>query len=339
MVLVGSKLRAPLPASPLACEILCCWRRERIWNKASPCVMFQNHSELQQTQKSKGENLLRLVKRHGKTTRLFFFIPSHIFLSLFSHPMGSAECWERWEGGCTRRKEWGRDDKKARAHKSKQTNRIKPGLKAVRRQRTERQDYDRSSAAQRTAGWWSNTGAAGPPQHVHRGPGGQSERKNRKNRKKPKDNCFAHPFGGSCDHPSYETSTGKVKVWLQRVWLYEHPPKEKGHREGAHMTIPWSAQSQGPPQVGTRVFMYMQRWRKRVKTTERWEREGLASRKRKRMHRCLLHLCTTPGPKNLPWQSTSTPCIQWLKDSLLPKAGPVSSLTTLIFSRPFCCLI
>lgn len=105
------------------------------------------------------------------------------------------------------------------------------------------------------------------------------------------------------------------------------------------MTIPWSAQSQGPPQVGTHVFMYMQRWRKRVKTTERWEREGLASRKRKRMHRCPLHLCTTPGPKNLPWQSTSTPCIQWLKDSLLPKAGPVSSLTTLIFSRPFCCLI
>lgn len=85
MVLVGSKLQAPLPASPLACKILCCWRREGIWNKASPCVMFQNHSELQQTQKSKGENLLRLVKRHGKTTQLFFFFTvAHFSLFIFT---------------------------------------------------------------------------------------------------------------------------------------------------------------------------------------------------------------------------------------------------------------
>jgi len=104
------------------------------------------------------------------------------------------------------------------------------------------------------------------------------------------------------------------------------------------MTVPWAALSQGPLQVRTSAFMYVQRWC-RVKPTERWEKEGLASRRRKRMHRCLLHLCTTPSPKNLPWQSTSTPCVQWLKDPLLPKAGPVSSLTTLIFSRPFCCLI
>ncbi len=218
-----------------------------------PLCPVPNHSELLQTQKGKEENLLRLVKQNNATS--FFFISSHIFLSLFSHPMGSTECWERWEGGCKRRKEWGRDDKKARAHKSKQTNRIKPGLKAVRRQRTERQDYDRSSAAQRTAGWWSNTGAAGPPQHVHGGPGGQSERK--KPRKKAKDNCFAHPFGGSCDHSSCETRAERVKVWLQRAWLYEHPAKGTWHREGPYMTIPWVAQSQGLPQVGTHAFVNM----------------------------------------------------------------------------------
>lgn len=49
------------------------------------------------------------------------------------------------------------------------------------------------------------------------GLGARAKEKTEKKQKKPKDNCFAHPFGGSCDHPSYETSTGKVKVWLQRV--------------------------------------------------------------------------------------------------------------------------
>lgn len=133
------------------------------------------------TEKQRGKSVAA-GKRHGKTRQLFFLY-RRTFFSLYFHTLWGLPNVGRWEGGCTRKKEWGRDDKKARAHKSKQTNRIKPGLKAVRRQRTERQDYDRSSAAQRTAGWWSNTGAAGPPQHVHGGPGGQNERKNWKNQK------------------------------------------------------------------------------------------------------------------------------------------------------------
>ncbi len=297
-----------------------------------PLCPVPNHSELLQTQKGKEENLLRLVKQNNATS--FFFISSHIFLSLFSHPMGSTECWERWEGGCKRRKEWGRDDKKARAHKSKQTNRIKPGLKAVRRQRTEWQDYDRSSAAQRTAGWWSNTGAAGPPQHVHGGPGGQSERKKKQKKSKRQLLC-----------PSVWWELWSFKLWDENgksqslasegliVWA---PSKGDVTQRGSLHDHPLGRSVTGAP-AGRYACVYEHV--RGVKITERWEREGLASRKRERMHRCLLHLCTTAGPKNLPWQPTSTPCIQWLKDPLLPIAGPVSGLTTLIFSRPFCCLI
>lgn len=48
-----------------------------------------NHSELQQTQKGKGENLLRLVKWHGKTTQLvfFFFLYRRTFFSLYFHTL------------------------------------------------------------------------------------------------------------------------------------------------------------------------------------------------------------------------------------------------------------
>ncbi len=234
--------------------------------QSEPLCPVPNHSELQQTQKGKGENLLRLVKRHGKTTQLvlFFSYRRTFFLSLFSHPMGSAECWERWEGGCKRRKEWGRDDKKARAHKSKQTNRIKPGLKAVRRQRTERQDYDRSSAAQRTAGWWSNTGAAGPPQHVHGGPGGQSERK--KNWKKQKTTALPIRLVGAVIIQAVRRERKESKSnfrgpdWMstqQRghmvpTWPSPGPLSHRGPRRSVHMRLWKCKESKDNRELGKR---------------------------------------------------------------------------------------
>lgn len=42
--------------------------------------------------------------------------------------------------------------------------------------------------------------------------GGLGARAREKKPEKAKDNCFAHPFGGSCDHPSCETRTERVKV-------------------------------------------------------------------------------------------------------------------------------
>lgn len=52
--------------------------------QSEPLCPVPNHSELQQTQKSKGENLLRLVKRHGKTRQLFFLYVAHFSLFIFT---------------------------------------------------------------------------------------------------------------------------------------------------------------------------------------------------------------------------------------------------------------
>ncbi len=176
------------------------------------------------TERQRGKSVAAgKAARQNNATCFVFFISSHIFSLFIFTPYGVCRMLGEVGGWVQEKEGVGGDDKKARAHKSKQTNRIKPGLKAVRRQRTERQDYDRSSAAQRTAGWWSNTGAAGPPQHVHGGPGARAREK--KKLKKAKDNCFCPSVGGSCDHPSCETRTESQSLTSEGPGLNEHPAK------------------------------------------------------------------------------------------------------------------
>lgn len=152
------------------------------------------------------------------------------------------------------------------------------------------------------------TGAWGP----ERGPT-KRERQNYREResisriKKNFDgNWFAYPFDGSCDYSSYEMQTGGKS---QSKSGFRGPGCTATHRP-----LPLEVTQKGSPlNRSMHAFMSALRWSKRVETPERWESETWALREGERMHRCLLHLCTTSGPKKLPWQSMSTPCIQWLK--------------------------